>query len=384
MTTLLSDELCKIADTFSQFAQTNIAPLDDLHNSDNFPLELWKKMGEEGLLGLGVPSDYNGADGDALAISVAGHELVKNGNNIGIALSWLLHQLSARYILNKFGSQEQKDQYLQKLAKGEMTACFAVSEPKTGAHPKHLKTVAEEHPDGYTLNGEKTYLTNGPIADLFFVVAVTGFDSGKKLYSAYIVPKETPGVKLTKPIKIPFFRPAPHSGIILTDCTVPKNAIIGNKDTIYDDLVLPFRDIEDALMMGAVTGALEKQFILLSELLREKDISPDEFMKMELGKLKTMLDMSKFISYEAARMVDSDMDHPEKTSLLLYFRNLAREYHVQIEIIMKNAKLEKSGLLEILTNDLAASAGLGSNVVKIKQMRLGEAVLTPTQPASVE
>ena len=94
-------------------------------------------------------------------------------------------------------------------------------------------------------------------------------------------------------------------------------------------------------MMGTVTGALEKQFILLSELLRENNIKPDEFLKMELGKLKTMLDMSKFISYETARMVDSAIDYPEKTSLLLYFRNLARDYHVQIEIILKNTKLKK-------------------------------------------
>ncbi len=373
MTTILTDEINKIADKFAKFAIENIAPLRDLHKSDNFPFDLWEKMGKEGLLGLGIPSDYNGTGGNALTISVAGHELVKNGNNLGIALSWLLHQLSARFIIEKFGTEDQKKRYLPKLATGELTTCFAVSEPDTGAHPKHLKTVAEEHLDGYTLNGEKTYLTNGPIADLFVVIAVTGFNFGKKLYSAYIIPKETKGVEITKPIKIPFFRPAPHGGIILTDCSVPKDSIIGGKDTIYEDLVLPFRDIEDTLMMGAVSGALEKQFILLSKLLRKNNIKPDEFLKMELGKLKTMLDMSKFISHEAARMVDSEIDYPEKTSLLLYFRNLARDYHVQIEIILKNTKLKKRGLLATITNDLAASAGLGSNVVKRKQMKLGEA-----------
>ncbi len=372
MTTILTDEINKIADKCAKFASENIAPLTDLHKSDKFPFDLWKKMGTEGILGIGIPSDYSGTGGNALAISVAGHELVKNGNNLGIALSWLLHQLSARFIIGEFGTEEQKRKYLPKLATGELTPCFAVSEPDTGAHPKHLKTVAEEHLDRYTLNGEKTYLTNGPIADLFVVIAITGYDSEKKLFSAFIVPKETKGVEITKPIKIPFFRPAPHSGIILTDCSVPEDSMIGRKNTIFDDLVLPFRDIEDALMMGTVTGALEKQFILLTELLRKNNIKPDEFLKMELGKLKTMLDMSKFISYEAARMVDSDIDYPEKTSLLLYFRNLARDYHVQTEIIMKNKKLKKCGLLTILTNDLVASAGLGGNVVKRKLMRLGE------------
>ncbi len=372
MVTTIENKIKKISDSFAEFAEKNIAPIDKLHEADDFPIDLWEKMGKEGLLGLGIPKVYNGAGGDALAISVACHAIVKNGNNIGIALSWLLHQLSAHYIINAFGTDKQKQTWLPKLATGEMLACFAVSEPKTGAHPKHLKTVAEEHIDGFTLNGEKTYLTNGPIADLFIVVAVTGIDSGKKQYTAFMVPKTAKGLELTDPIKIPFFKPSPHGGIVMKECTVPKESILGNRDTIYEDLVLPFRDIEDSLMMGAVTGALEKQLILLSEMLRENKVKPDEFLKMELGKLQTMLDTAKFIACESAKMVSSDLEFPEKTSLLLYFKNLAREYHVQIEIILKNAKIEKNGILEILTNDLAASAGIGSNVVKKKQMKLGE------------
>ena len=372
MVTTIDTKIKKISEVFSAFAEKYIAPMDKLHETDDFPVDLWKKMGEEGLLGLGISPEYNGTGGDALTISVACHAMVKNGNNIGIALSWLLHQLSAHYIIDAFGTEKQKKEYLPKLAAGEMVACFAVSEPKTGAHPKHLKTVAEEHIDGFTLNGEKTYLTNGPIADLFIVIAITGIDSGKKQYTAFIVPKSARGLEQTEPIKIPFFKPAPHGGIVLKDCSVPKDAILGNRDTIYEDLVLPFRDIEDALMMGAVTGALEKQLILLGDLLKENKVKPDEFLKMELGKLQTMLDTAKFIACESAKMVGGENDFPEKTSLLLYFRNLAREYHVQIEIILNNAKIEKSGILEILTNDLAASASIGGNVVKMKQMRLGE------------
>lgn len=376
MTTFFTNNTKKISAKFSEFALNNIAPLNNLHKSDEFPFDLWGKMGKEGLLGLGIPREYNGSGGNALSISLAAHALVKNGNNLGIVLSWLLHQLSARYILDKFATKEQKEEYLPKLASGDITACFAVSEPKTGAHPKYIKTLAEEHQDAFTLNGEKTYLTNGPIADIFIIIAVTGIDSGKKQFSAFIVPKNSKGLELSEPIKIPFFRPAPHGGIILHDCSIPKSSLIGNKDTIYEDLVLPFRDTEDALMMGAVTGALEKQIILLAELFKKNNIKANEFLKMELGKLKTMLDMSKFISYEAAKIVDSDIDCPEKTSLLLYFRNLAKDYHVQIEIILKNAKLKKSGLLEILTNELAASASLGGNAVKIKQMRLGASLFS--------
>ncbi len=223
MTNILTDSIKKITEQVSTFAKENIDPLNDLHKSDEFPFELWEKMGKAGLFGIGIPTEYGGSGGNALTISMAGHELVKNGNNIGIGLSWLIHQLSAHFIITKFGTEKQKQQFLPKLATGEMTICFAVSEPNTGAHPKHLKTVAEENTDGYTLNGEKTYLTNGPIANLFIVIAVTGFDSGKKLYSAYIVPKETQGVEMAEQIKLPFTIKCLESDSLQTEQISPSS-----------------------------------------------------------------------------------------------------------------------------------------------------------------
>lgn len=376
MVTTISTETKKTAQKFAEFAAAHIAPLTQLHTQDEFPFDLWEKMSAAGLMKPGIPKDYSGLGGDPLSISTACHALVKNGNNLGIALSWLLHQLIAYFIIGKFGTDAQKEEYLPGIASGSCIPCFAVSEPKTGAHPKHLRTVAEEHRNMFTLNGEKTYLTNGPIADIFIVIAVTGIESGKKQFTAFILPKETKGLEVTEPIAIPFFKPAPHGGIIMKDCPVPSDSVIGKKDSAYQDIVLPFRDIEDAVMMGAVTGALEKQLILLSDILRNSSLVPDEFLKMELGKLKTMLDTAKFIAAESAKMADTPVETSEKTSLILYFRNLAREYHVQIEIILKNARLEKNGTLEILTNELAASAGLGSNVIKTKQIRIGEQLFT--------
>ena len=108
--------------------------------------------------------------------------------------------------------------------------------------PKHIKTHAEKTPNGFILNGEKTYLTNGPIADLFIVIAITGHQSGKSQFTAFIVPKDTPGLTVTDPIDFPFLRPSPHGGILLNDCCIKSEQVLGNPGEAYDKMVLPFSD----------------------------------------------------------------------------------------------------------------------------------------------
>lgn len=371
MATALTQDALILNRNVSDFAQKYIAPHARLHQESRFPMDLWQAMGREGLLGLSISEAYGGKGRTTLDLSMALHGLVQEGHNLGMALSFLIHLIVSHHVIETWASESQKKRYLPDLASGKITACLAVSEPKTGAHPKHIKSIAEKNSDGFTLNGEKSYLTNGPIADLFVVIAVSGIDSGKKSFSAFMVPRDTPGLDVLPPQEIPFFKPAPHGSIRFEDCRVPPDALLGPEDSAYEGIVLPMRIIEDTLMMGAVTGALEKQAILLAQALQQKDRLPDEFLKMDLGKLKTMLDTAKILSYEAASMVDSGIPHPDQTSLNLFFRNLAREYHIQLEIILKNARIDKTGLLEAITNDLAASSRIGGQVAKTRQMKLG-------------
>ncbi|MBU1170375.1 MAG: acyl-CoA/acyl-ACP dehydrogenase [Proteobacteria bacterium] len=373
MATALSQDALILGRNVSNFAQKNIAPLSTLHRENRFPMDIWQAMGREGFLGLSISKAYGGKGRSALDVSIAAHSLVKEGHNLGMALSFLIHQIIAHHVVETWASENQKKRYLPNLASGKITACLAVSEPKIGAHPKHITSTVVKTQEGYTLNGEKSYLTNGPIADLFVFIAVSNSDSVLKRFSAFMVPRNTPGLEVLAPMDIPFFKPAPHGSIRLSNCKVPAEALLGPEDSAYEDIVLPVRAVEDALMMGAVTGALEKQAICLAEALQKKGQLSDEFLKIDLGKLKSMLDTAKILSYESASMVDSGVFHPDQNSLNLYFRHLARDYHIQLEIILKNARIDKTGLLEAITNDLAASARIGGQLAKIRQMRLGAA-----------
>ena len=239
MATVINKKLYTLMDEVSHFAEQEIASRKDLHIMNRFPLEIWQKMGQGGLLGVSIPELYGGLGEHYLAIVLAGETLVARGHNMGIALSWLIHSAVAHYLIQGFGNKNQHDQYLGRMVKGQITGSIAVSEPGTGAHPKHLKTEAHLQGNDYILNGEKAYLTNGPIADLFVVIALTGKVETQKNFTAFLVPKDAPGLTVTQPMDLDFLRPSPHGGIKLDNCSVPIENILGEKDYAYEDIVNP-------------------------------------------------------------------------------------------------------------------------------------------------
>ncbi len=167
-----------------------------------------------------------------------------------------MHTPIARFLFPGFGSDMQKNTFLPGIAAGAKIPCLAISEPGVGGHPKRLATVAREHGSAYLLSGEKAYLTNGPIADLFVVLAITAEKGQRKSYTAFIVDAETPGLKKTGPLDLGFLRPCPHGGIILDGCEVDRGRILGRLGYAYTDMALPFRQIEDVMVMGLLVGGI--------------------------------------------------------------------------------------------------------------------------------
>ena len=116
-----------------------------------------------------------------------------------------------------------------------------MSEPKAGAHPKYLKTTARESKDGFILNGRKAFLTNGPHCRVFSGGGHYRPGSGEKYVFAFLVNKDAPGLTVGDPMEIPFFKPCPHGEIVLDQCRVSHDALVGSKDQAWPSMVLPFR-----------------------------------------------------------------------------------------------------------------------------------------------
>ena len=208
----------------ADFAARHVAARKDLQTGQEFPADIWREMGKAGLFRAGLPESEGGDGGGHLELLRSGEAFVRSGFNLGLGMSWVFQQMIARCVVGAFGTKEQCRQYLRAAALGNCTMSFAVSEPGRGASPKTMVTKAQKQGESYLLDGEKTYLTNGPVADLFVVIAVTDDAAARKGFTAFIVPRGAQGLQVTPPMPLNFLKPSPHGGIQLNHCLVPKTS----------------------------------------------------------------------------------------------------------------------------------------------------------------
>jgi acyl-CoA dehydrogenase len=179
------------------FAEREITPeIERMDNEDRFPIEVIKKMGELGLMGVPVPEEYGGAGMDYTSYIIAIHELSKVSATVGVILS--VHTSVGTNPILYFGTEEQKQKYVPKLASGEFIGAFGLTEPHAGSDAASLSTRAVLKDDHYVLNGSKIFITNGGAADVFIVFAKTNPELGSHGITAFIVDRDTPGFTIGK------------------------------------------------------------------------------------------------------------------------------------------------------------------------------------------
>lgn len=173
------------------FAKTEITPFIEKMERGEFPREILNKMGELGLMGIPVPEEYGGAGMDFVSYLIAIHEISKVSAAVGVILS--VHTSVGTNPILYFGTEEQKQKYVPKLASGVYLGAFCLTEPQAGSDAAAIKTRAILDGDDYVLNGSKIFITNGGEADVYIVFAVTDPSAGTKGITAFIVEKNTPG-----------------------------------------------------------------------------------------------------------------------------------------------------------------------------------------------
>jgi acyl-CoA dehydrogenase len=189
--------------------------------------------------------------------------LVERTGLLGVGGVWGGRQMVGRWFMEGFGTEAQKAAWLGR------TAAVSISEPGVGAHPKLLTTRAEPSGAGWRITGEKAWTSNGPIADVLIVLAITSEDAGRKRYSMFLVPRDAPGLTLKDMPGFHALRPSRHCQVLLDGCQVPADALLGPAGRAYDHMALPFRDVEDAVGTFGTLGAFR---FLLKRLRPEGDI----------------------------------------------------------------------------------------------------------------
>jgi acyl-CoA dehydrogenase len=372
-----------IRERVEAFARHEIAGRDDLRECAVMPPELLRAMGDAGLAGIALPTAYGGLGGDLRALAVAAEALAGVGGVKGVVTTWLSRQLTARLHILGHGSTDQRKAYLLKLAAGRLTPCLAISEPGAGAHPKHLSTRAERDGDSFVLNGEKAYLTNGPIADIFLVLAVTGVEKGRKKFSVLIVPRETPGLHLTEGVKIDFLQPAAHCGIRLENVRVPAANLLGPEGDAFAAISLPMRRAEDAIFAASIAGSIRHQLArLANEMAAGSDgRSLDDDLLVELGRLVTVPDGLSAMAYRAMELLDTDpvQNADRITNIAASARDGARAVQARVRSLIEASGVQPSPGLEAETRDIEKTLGIARSAHDIQARRRALALIDSTR-----
>jgi alkylation response protein AidB-like acyl-CoA dehydrogenase len=226
----LTDEQVLLREQVLRFARREIVPRVREHDlSATFDRQSWLALGRQGILGLHLPEEYGGGGADVVTCLVVGEALGRAGVDGGLTLSFGAHSFLCADTIATFGTDEQKARWLPGLATGERIGCLGLTEPDAGSDAAALRTRAERVDGGWKLNGSKTFITNGSIADVAIVIAKSDPAAGHAGMSAFVVERGTPGFEATRDLHKMGVRASPTSELVLTDCVVPDGNLIGGE-----------------------------------------------------------------------------------------------------------------------------------------------------------
>lgn len=293
---------------FKNFAENEVKPLaKDVDEEERFPRETIEKMAKAGFLGIAVPREYGGQGCDPLTYVMAIEELAKVCGTTAVALS-AHSSLCCDLILN-YGTEEQKQKFLVPLAKGEKLGAFALTEPGAGTDAQGAQTKAVEVEDGWVLNGSKCFITNGKEADIYIIIAVTDMvedkrGRSKKLFSAFIVEKGTPGFTFGTKEKKMGIRGSATYELIFQDCKIPKENLLGRRGKGFQEAMHTLdggRIGIAAQALGLGEGAIDRTVAFVMERKQfGRPIGAFQNTQFQLADMKTRMDAAKYLVYRAA------------------------------------------------------------------------------------
>ncbi|MEQ8358524.1 MAG: acyl-CoA dehydrogenase family protein [Cytophagales bacterium] len=298
--------------------RANIMKWDE---SQEFPVPLFKKMGELGLMGVLVPTEYGGSGFGYFEYVTAIEEISAIDPSIGLSMA-AHNSLCTGHIL-QFGSKEQKKKWLPKLASAEWIGAWGLTEPNTGSDAGNMKTVAVEDGDSYIINGAKNFITHGKSGDIAVVIARTGKVGDSHGMTAFVVERGTPGFKGGKKEDKLGMRASETAEMIFEDCRVNKENILGE---IGDGFVQSLKVLDGgrisiaALSLGIAKGAYE--FALQYSKEREqfnKPISTFQAISFKLADMATELEAARLLTFQAADLKNRDQKVTKESAMAKYF-----------------------------------------------------------------
>jgi len=245
-----------------EFAEKEIAPrAEEIDATDEFPLDLFRRMGQVGLLGLPFPDEYGGSGADYHSMVIALEEIARVSGSMAITLD--AHTSLCCEPIYHFGTEEQKQKYLPSLARGEKLGAFGLTEPQAGSDAGATRTraVRDEETGEWVINGQKIYITNGSIADVVVFTAKTDPEAGTRGISAFLVEKGNPGFEPGRDEKKMGLKGSVTSELFFEDCRIPAENLLGKENEGFKQFLATLdagRIAIAAMALGLAQGAFER------------------------------------------------------------------------------------------------------------------------------
>ena len=358
-----------IRDQVMTFASEEIAPLAaEIDRTDQFPRQLWPKMGELGLHGITVEEEYGGVGLGYLEHVVAMEEVSRASASVG--LSYGAHSNLCVNQIRRNGSEEQKRRYLPKLISGEHVGALAMSEPGSGSDVVSMRLRAEKKGDRYVLNGSKMWITNASEAETLVIYAKTDPEAGPKGITTFIVEKDFPGFSIAQKLDKLGMRGSPTGELLFEDCEVPEENILGELDKGVRVLMSGL-DYERAVLAAGPLGIMQACMDVAVPYVHQrrqfgKSIGEFQLVQGKLADMYTTMNACKAYVYTVAQACDrSETTRKDAAGAILYAAEKATQMTLDaLQLLGGNGYINDYATGRLLRDAKLYEIGAGTSEIR--------------------
>jgi isovaleryl-CoA dehydrogenase len=377
----LGSDIEMLRDTTRSFAAAEIAPLAaEIDRTDEFPRQLWPKLGELGLHGVTVEEEYGGTDMGYLAHCVAMEEVSRASASIG--LSYGAHSNLCVNQIRRNGSEAQKRKYLPKLISGEHLGALAMSEPGAGSDVVSMRLRAEKKGDRYVLNGTKMWITNAHYAEVIVVYAKTDPEAGPRGITAFLVEKGFKGFRPAQKLDKLGMRGSPTSELVFEDCEVPAENVLGKVGEGVRVLMSGL-DYERAVLAAGPLGIMQACLDVVIPYVHERKqfgqpIGEFQLVQGKLADMYTTMNACKAYVYAVARACDRGRTtRKDAAGAILYAAEKATQMALDaIQLLGGNGYINEYPTGRLLRDAKLYEIGAGTS--EIRRMLIGRELFQET------
>ncbi|MCP1200284.1 isovaleryl-CoA dehydrogenase [Notoacmeibacter sp. MSK16QG-6] len=377
----LGDDIEALRDTVRRFATEEIAPrAAEIDASNQFPNDLWKKMGDLGLLGVTVSEDYGGVDMGYVAHCVALEEISRASASVG--LSYGAHSNLCVNQIKRNGTEEQKQTYLPKLISGEHVGALAMSEPGAGSDVVSMKLRAEKRNDRFILNGNKMWITNGPDADTLVVYAKTEPDAGPRGITAFLIEKDFKGFSTAQKLDKLGMRGSNTCELVFEDCEVPYENILGEENGGVRVLMSGL-DYERVVLAAGPLGIMAACLDVVVPYIHEREqfgqpIGTFQLMQAKVADMYVTLNACRAYVYAVAASCDrGETSRKDAAGCILYAAEKATQVALEaIQALGGNGYINEYPTGRLLRDAKLYEIGAGTS--EIRRMLIGRELFAET------